>query len=68
MFEYNDCHPTHLATRIVRSGIVVAAGFPPAFQHPELIMECAKHYSTRDRTIKDSKKNIIADFFSDIHI
>ena len=35
MLGYNDYHPTHLATRIVRSVIFVAAGFPPSFQHPE---------------------------------
>ena len=58
---YNDYHPIHLATRIVRSGIVVAAGFPP-FQHVELIVECTKHYSPRDRTIRDSERNILADF------
>ena len=52
MLGYNDYHPTHLATRIVRSGIFAAAGFPP-FQHPELIVECTKHYSPRDRTIRD---------------
>lgn len=61
MLRYNDYHPTHLATRIVRSGIFVAAGFPP-FQHPELIVECTKHYSPRDRTIRDSERNILADF------
>ena len=55
MFGYNDHHPTYLAPRIVRSGIVVAAGLPPSFQHPELIMECTKHYSPWDRTLKDSE-------------
>ena len=54
MFGYNDYHPTHLATRIVRSGIFAAAGFPP-FQHLELIVECTKHYSPRDITIRDSE-------------
>ena len=29
MLGYNDHHPTHLATRIVRSGIFAVAGFPP---------------------------------------
>ena len=61
MLQYNDYHPTHLAIRIVRSGIFAAAGFPP-FQHPELIVECTKHYSPRDRTIRDSERNVLADF------
>lgn len=51
MIGYNDYHPTHLATRILRSAIFSAAGFPPSFQHPELIVECTKHYNPRDRTI-----------------
>ena len=55
MLGYNDYHSTHLATRIVRSGIFVVAGFPPSFQHLELIVECTKHYNPRDRTIKDSE-------------
>ena len=55
MLGYNDYHPTHLATRIVRSGIFAAAGFPPSFQHPELIVEWAKHNNPRDRTIRDSE-------------
>ena len=58
MLGYNDYHPTHLTTRIVRSGIFVAVGFPP-FQHPELIVECTKHYSPRDITIKDSERNVL---------
>ena len=66
MLGYNDYHPTHLATRIVRSGIFVVAGFPP-FQYLELIVECTKHYSPRDRTIKDSERNVLADFPPSIH-
>ena len=31
MLGYNDHHATYIATRIVRSGIVDAAGFPPPF-------------------------------------
>ena len=34
MLRYNDYNQTHMATRIVRSGIFVAAGFLPSFQHP----------------------------------
>ena len=63
MLGYNDYHPTHLATRIIRSGIFAVVGFPP-FQHPELIMECTKHYIPRDKTIKDFEQNILIDFSS----
>jgi hypothetical protein len=62
MLGYNDYHLKDLATRIVRSGIFFAVGFPP-FQHPELIVECTKHYSPRDRTIRDSEQNVLANFF-----
>ena len=62
MLGYNNYHPKHLATRIVRSGIFAAAGFPPSFQHPKLIVECTKHYSPRDRTIRDFEWNILVDF------
>ena len=67
MFGYNDHHTTHLAMRIVSSGIVVVVGFPPSFQHLELIMKCTKHYNPRDITIKDSKKYILA-YFSPLSI
>ena len=62
MRGYNDYHSTHIATRIVRSGIFAAASFPPSFQHLELIVECTKHYSPRDRTIRDFERNVLADF------
>jgi hypothetical protein len=53
MLGYNDYHSTHLAIRIVRSGNFSAVGFPPSFQHLKLIVECTKHYSPRDRTIRN---------------
>ena len=56
MFGYSDHHP------MVRCGIVVDDGFPPTFQHVEMIMEFTKHYSPTDRTIKYSNQNILADF------
>lgn len=43
----HDGHPLlTIAKKIARSGIVVAASFPPAIQCPELIIECAKHYNS----------------------
>lgn len=62
MFGYNNHHLTHLATSLVKIGIVVATSFPPTFHHLQLIVECAKRYSSKDLTIRDSERNILADF------
>lgn len=44
--------PTPIAMRMMRNGIVHAAGFPPAKECPELMVECALRYNARDRQIE----------------
>lgn len=52
--------PTPIAMRMMRNGIVHAAGFPPAKECPELMVECALHYNARDRQIEAPDGRILA--------
>ena len=45
---------------IVRSGLYAAAGFPPAIQCSELIMECANCYEKEHRSITSPDGQVLA--------
>lgn len=52
--------PTPIAKRIVRNGIFQAAGFPPAMDCAELMVECAIHYDAQKRQIVAPDGRILA--------
>lgn len=52
--------PSPVARRIVGSGIIKAAGFPPAIQCHELMIECARHYDPQSRSIVSKEGNTLA--------
>lgn len=52
--------PSPVARRIIESGIIKAAGFPPAVKCHELMIECAHHYDSQSRTIVTKDGNILA--------
>ncbi|XP_057818585.1 uncharacterized protein LOC131031479 isoform X3 [Cryptomeria japonica] len=52
--------PSLVARRIIESGIIKAAGFPPAVKCHELMIECARHYDSQSRTIVTKDGNILA--------
>lgn len=52
--------PSPVARRIIESGIIKAAGFPPAVQCHELMIECARHYDPQSRAIVSNEGNTLA--------
>lgn len=52
--------PSPIAKKIIESGIIKAAGFPPAVKCHELMIECAGHYDSHSRTIVAEDGTILA--------
>lgn len=52
--------PSPIAKRIIESGIIKAADFPPAIRCHELMIECAKHYDSHSRTIVAEDGTVLA--------
>lgn len=44
IYGQNGTLSTNIARRMMRNEIVQVAGFPPAVECAELIVECARHY------------------------
>lgn len=51
MYGHDGHIPTPIARRMMQNGIVQAAGFPPAKECVELIVECVLHYKAQSRQI-----------------
>lgn len=58
-------NPSKLARKMVRNGLVQAAGFPPSIQCPKMIVECAKHYKFDERKIIGHQGRIMANFIEE---
>lgn len=52
--------PTRISKKMIKSGVIQAAGFPLAIQCNELIVECARHYDTNTKQIKTSDGKVLA--------
>lgn len=52
--------PTPIVRRMMHSGIVHAAGFPPAQECLKLMVECTLHYNARERKIEAPDGRVLA--------
>lgn len=60
MFGTAGHGPSPIAVKIVKSGIVATAGFPPTIQCSDLVQECATHYKLERKTISTPDGNIVS--------
>lgn len=60
MFGTHEQMLSPMATNMIKNGICQAAGFPPAVQCSELMVECAKHNNSKERTIVASNGMVLA--------
>lgn len=60
MYGHDGYLPTTIARRMMRNGIVQEAGFPPAIECSELIVECAIYYNAQDKQIVAPDGRVLA--------
>lgn len=60
MYRSDGCLPTPIARRMMCNGIVHAAGFPPAKECLEFMVECALHYNAQERQIEAPDGRVLA--------
>lgn len=65
MFRTAGRNRSNTSTRIVKSGIVAAAGFPPQ-QSVKLILECAKRYNPERRAIFTIDGKMLANLTAEV--
>lgn len=60
MFGLDNLVPTTTAQKMMKSGIVHAAGFLPTMQCTELVVECARHYNPTSKDIVAPDGRVLA--------